>query len=90
MTLFRRLLRACLGGPESPEFTAPPRHADLTKYAGAAVSYRPGMGPMSYDEATAVRAAKRAQHRTETGRRLPKPRKAKRRRATVLPIRRQG
>ncbi len=46
--------------------------------------------PRHYDEAQAVKSAKRAQKRTETGRALPVPKRAKQPRSNVTPIRKTG
>ena len=73
-------------GLSKPAPTPPPeltREADLSKIAR--VRYTT---PRTYDEAAAVRSARRAKTRTETGRRLPKPKAPARPRATVVELER--
>jgi hypothetical protein len=68
----------------APRVDAPlTRETDLSKIAR--VRYTT---PRTYDEAAAIRSARRARTRTETGRQIPKPKRPPV--ATVTPIRRRA
>lgn len=85
------LLHACVDGVADPGLSRPAprpdvplaREVDLSKIAR--VRYTT---PRTYDEAAAVRSARRARTRTETGRQIPKPKRPPV--ATVTPIRRRA